>query len=109
MDCLLDRLGAVIKDARLKAGMTQEVLAKKLGVSARHIINIEKYSKKPSYSLLFRLIRELSIPTDKIFYPEHVNDRHDLECVITMLYRCTKKELCIVTSTLIALLVDRNT
>jgi len=105
MDKSLDRLGAVIKDARTNAGITQENLAKILGISTRHILKIENSNRKPSYNLLFRIVRELTIPTDMIFFPEHGDDHHqDLERVITMLYRCNKKELCIVTATLIALL-----
>jgi len=70
-------LGTVIKEARLQAGMTQEELAKILGITARYIVYIEKNHKKPSYCLLFQLVRELSIQTDKIFYPEHDNNSQD--------------------------------
>ena len=104
MDNPLDRLGAVIKEARIRAGMTQENLAKKLGISTRHIIQIENGYRKPSYNLLFLIVRELVILTDTIFFPEHDDYHQELEQVIALLYRCNKKELCVVTATLIALL-----
>ena len=66
----MENLGAIIKAARLEAGMTRKALADKTGVSVRHLKYIENNQRKPSLSLLYRLIRELDIPADKIFHPE---------------------------------------
>lgn len=41
IDRPLDRLGTVIREARIKTGLTQRGLAKKLGISPRHIMHIE--------------------------------------------------------------------
>ena len=65
-----DVLGALVRYARKRAGLTQSELAMMVGVSARHIQYIEGSRQKPGYKVLFRLIRSLSIPAESIFYPE---------------------------------------
>jgi DNA-binding XRE family transcriptional regulator len=65
-----DWLGFVIKNARLKNGMTRKEFAAKLKISPRHLQAIENEKQKPSFDLLFRLIRLLSVSPDLVFYPE---------------------------------------
>lgn len=65
-----EMLGEIIKNARMKADITVEDLAAKVGVSERFIYRIENEDKKPSYDILYKLIRELSILPDQIFFPE---------------------------------------
>ena len=61
-------LGEIIKNARAKADMTVETLANKVGVTERFIYRIENEGKKPSYEILYKLIRELAIVPDQIFF-----------------------------------------
>lgn len=56
-----ETLGEIIKNARAKADITVEALANKVGVSERFIYRIENEGKKPSYDILYKLIRELAI------------------------------------------------
>lgn len=65
-----ETLGEIIKNARMKADITVEDLATKVGVTERFIYRIENEGKKPSYDILYKLIRELSILPDQIFFPE---------------------------------------
>ena len=46
-----EMLGEIIKNARMKADITVEDLAAKVGVSERFIYRIENEDKKPSYDL----------------------------------------------------------
>ena len=62
-----ETLGEIIKNARIKADITVEDLAAKVGVTERFIYRIENEGKKPSYDILYKLIRELSILPDQIF------------------------------------------
>lgn len=64
-----ETLGEIIKNARTKADITVEALANKVGVSERFIYRIENEGKKPSYDILYKLIRELAIVPDQIFFP----------------------------------------
>lgn len=67
-----ETLGEIIKNARMKADITVEDLATKVGVTERFIYRIENEGKKPSYDILYKLIRELSILPDQIFFPEKI-------------------------------------
>ena len=88
-----DILGDVIKSARQNSDFTMESLAAKIGVTERHLYRIENEGQKPSYDVLYKLIRELSIDPDKIFYPEKSNKETEIENLTRMIYRCNTKEL----------------
>lgn len=66
----LDNLGIVIKNARISQKLTREDLADKIKISPRYLMQIENQDKKPSYDVLFKIVRTLQIHTDTIFYPE---------------------------------------
>jgi transcriptional regulator with XRE-family HTH domain len=66
----IDLLGGVVKSARHTKQLTQCRLAEQLGITSRYLKAIENSGRKPSYDLLVRIIRELDIPADDVFYPE---------------------------------------
>lgn len=103
-----DCLGGVIKTARQANGFTQAQLAERLGITARYLIAIEKGNQTPSYNLLFRLIRELEIPADSIFYPEQGYDRAEAERLWLLLEKCDEREISAITATLQTLLTNKN-
>jgi len=70
MEGEFDRLGAIIKSVRNAKHLTREQLAATLDISPRHLSAIENENQKPSYELLFRIVRELEICADSIFHPE---------------------------------------
>lgn len=63
-------LGDIIKNARQKNGLTIEELVEKADITVRYLYRIENQDAKPSYELLYFLIRELGIDPDTIFYPD---------------------------------------
>ena len=67
-------------------------------------MSIENGRQKPSYNLLYRLVRELSIPANLIFYPEIAENRLQLVRATAMLHRCGDKELNIIVSLIQSLL-----
>jgi transcriptional regulator with XRE-family HTH domain len=67
----VDQFRGVIKTARLAKKMTQTQLAAAVGITPRHLMSLENSNRKPSYDLLFQLIRTLDISADTIFYPEY--------------------------------------
>ncbi len=99
-----DILGDVIKAARQNSDFTMESLAAKIGVTERHLYRIENEGQKPSYDVLYKLIRELSIDPDKIFYPEKLSKESEIENLIRMLYNCDDKTLKIIKATITALI-----
>lgn len=97
-----ETLGDIIKHARQKSGITMEELASKIDISTRYLYRIE--NEKPSYDVLYSLIRELSIPSDTIFYPEKKNQDSELEELLRRLYNCDERALEVIKATANALL-----
>lgn len=91
-----DILGDIIKSARQSSDFTMESLAAKIGVSERHLYRIENEGQKPSYDVLYKLVRELSIDPDKIFYPEKRTKESDIEKLLLTLYKCDERDLKII-------------
>ena len=96
--------GEIIKNARMKADITVEDLATKVGVTERFIYRIENEGKKPSYDILYKLIRELSILPDQIFFPEKQIEDSEMESLVRMLYNCDERSMQIIKATVRAAL-----
>lgn len=97
-----DILGKIIKNARLRKGISQEHLAEMLNCSPRHIMGIENENKKPGYWRLYNLIRVLNISADTIFYPEQnetsLRENTAISELINMLYMCDEKTIKAITA-----------
>jgi transcriptional regulator with XRE-family HTH domain len=104
----IDILGSILKSARKDRGLTREQLAEIINITPRYLMSIENESKKPSYDILFKLIRELGITSDNIFYPECQKTNTKIEQLIRLLYLCNERELNIVTATVNALLQNKE-
>lgn len=96
--------GVIIKIAREKSGITIEALSEKVGITERYLYRIENEDKKPSYDVLYRLIRELSISADSIFYPEKPSKDSEIENLLRMLSACDERSLEVVKATVKALI-----
>ncbi|MCI1208183.1 MAG: helix-turn-helix domain-containing protein [Treponema sp.] len=73
-------LGKLIKSARLEAGLTQDNLATRVGVTSRYIMAIENENKYPSIQVLSKIICTLKISADTIFYPEMQHKTRERKC-----------------------------
>jgi len=100
----LDKLGDILKTARKNNNLTREQLAEKLRITPRYLMSIENENKKPSYNVLFRLIRELGISADTIFFPEDKCANTEVEQLTRLLRLCNERDLKIATATVKALL-----
>ena len=99
-----ETLGDVIKKARQKSGLTVEELADRIDVTIRYLYRIENQGQKPSYDVLYKLIRELSISPDLIFYPERSDKDSEIENLIRRLYSCDERSIEVIKATAIALI-----
>jgi len=97
-------LGSIIKTAREKAGITIEALANKVDVTERYLYRIENENKKPSFEVLYKLIRELSISPDTIFYPEKPTKDSEVENLLRQLSDCDDRSLQVIKATAKALI-----
>jgi transcriptional regulator with XRE-family HTH domain len=59
-------LGEEIRKARLGAGLTQEELAFKAGVSRQYVSLLELNEKSPTVDMLIRLCRAMDVSAGKI-------------------------------------------
>lgn len=94
-----ETLSAILKSAREKADITVEALAEKVGITERYLYRIENEDKKPSYDVLYKLIRELSISPDLIFYPEKPFEESEAENLVRMLHNCDERSMQIIKAT----------
>ena len=95
-----ETLGDIIKSARQKADITIEELANRVNITERYLYRIENEGKKPSFDVLYRLIRELSILPDSIFYPEKLVEDSEVENLIRMMYSCDERSMAIIKATI---------
>lgn len=66
-----------LQSARKSKGLTQEQLAKKVGVSQAHISDLERNEERASADLAARLVKALGrrrIREEQILYPERFVD-----------------------------------
>ena len=98
-----DKLGSIIKATRLSQKLTREQLSEKIGISPRYLMSIENEKKKPSFDVLFNLIRALNISADSIFYPEAEVYNIDKEQLVRLLNSCDDYEIKVALATVRAM------
>jgi len=59
-------IGGVLRDARLKAGLTQEALAFAADVDRTYVSYLENDQKSPTIEMLGKLCRELKLPVSEL-------------------------------------------
>ena len=62
----LDGIGARLREERVKAGISQRELARRLGLSASMISQLESGMSKPSVGTLYAIVTELDVSLDKV-------------------------------------------
>lgn len=102
-----DNLGSILKAARKSRKLTREKVAESVGISPRYLSSLENEHKKPSYNLLYRLVRALGMSADTIFYPEIENKSDEIAQLTRMLSLCNQQDLKIISATLTAILDNK--
>ena len=62
----LDDIGARLREERVKAGISQRELARRLGLSASMISQVESGLSKPSVGTLYAIVTELDVSLDRL-------------------------------------------
>lgn len=86
-------LGDIVREMRKNKYMSQELLAEKIGVCKRTIIDIEKNTANPKFEILYMLVRELDLPLMQIFYPELSKNIKLRETLIQEISNCSADEI----------------
>lgn len=92
-------LGNAIRNARLKANITQEDLSEKLGISVTHLKHIESEHRLPSVPLLIKIMTVLGMSFDDVVFDAPKNSRL-LNNTINLLRQCPDRDLNIINETL---------
>ena len=71
-----DAIGLRIKIARIKAKITQEVLADRAGLSTAHVSNIETGNTKLSLPTIINIANALSVSVDDLLCDNVVRSNH---------------------------------
>ncbi|MBU6323359.1 MAG: helix-turn-helix transcriptional regulator [Patescibacteria group bacterium] len=61
------KLHTTLQEHRTRAGLTQEELARKVGVTRQTVIAIEKGNYAPSVALALTLAKVLRVPVETLF------------------------------------------
>ena len=98
----IEKFGEIVRKARLQLNMTQEEVGEAVGVDKRTIHNIEHGLSNPKLTVLYPLIRLLSIDPKLAFYPEHRQESPAYRQLQQMIEGCSEKEI----STLLIVVKD---
>ena len=89
----------IIKPARDKSDLTVEELTDRVGITERYLYRIENEGKVPKLDVLKKLVRELAIDGNSIFYPEKPSKDSEIDDLVRMLYNCDDRSLKIIRAT----------
>jgi len=61
---IIKNVGKRIQECRQKAGLTQEQLSEKSGISQKHISRIEQGYHDTHFTMIYRIAKTLNVPID---------------------------------------------
>lgn len=93
MQTYVEVLGNIVRQERLKAGLTQDELAERVGIDPRTILKIENHRGNPKLEVLYPLIRALNIDANRVFYPESGENNIALKQFQSFLSQCSSNEI----------------
>lgn len=79
-------------------------LSERVGITERYLYRIENEGQKPSYDILYKLIRETAMDPRMIFYPELAEMDDEVGELIRMLCSCDRRSLEVIKVTIRALI-----
>lgn len=101
-------IGERIRDVREKLRLTRENLAEMLGLSPLYIGQLERGERQMSLDTLVKVSDYLHIPTDYLIYGSTPENEREKNRIITLLNKCSKKELSLIENIIKLILSHRN-
>ena len=93
-------MGNRIKEAREECGLTQQELAEQTGRGLRHLQDIEKGRKNPSFDVLASYIGRLGVAPNELFYSDVPAVEKEVQHFMGKFLACTEDERKILLKTL---------
>ncbi len=106
-ELITDRLGGILRELRMEKDMTREWVSEHSDTGLRHLAAIELGEKNPSVDTLYRLIRCIGAPSDRIFYPELTAMDTQTSDIVRLLATCSPKQRQLIAA-FIWMLKDQN-
>lgn len=78
-------IGARIKEIRKATGLSQETLAERIGIDAKHLSRLEVGKGFPSLDTLERMAQALGVELREFFEFAHLDDSKDIKSTLTAL------------------------
>lgn len=100
-------IGSILKNERINAGYTRELVAERANISVRYLTAIENDEKKPRIDVLRNLLWSLGMSADKIFYADKPAEGNEALRLFRLLELCDERDLRIV-GALIDALIDKG-
>ncbi|MGN0714787.1 MAG: helix-turn-helix domain-containing protein [Anaerovoracaceae bacterium] len=104
-------IGQRIRKKRKAAGLSQEELAEKIGISTTHMSHIETGNTKLSLLVFVSIANALSCRTDELLYDyEAANKSAAAESILKTMESCTPQQLRVIEDVIIAakISMDKN-
>lgn len=92
MQNLSERLGRLVREARVGRKLTQLELAELLDKSERTVIKIEQGAGNPKLDSLAVIVDVLKIDLNALFHPQQVLDAPNLDILCREIADCTEEE-----------------
>ena len=108
MQMQTEALGKIIKAAQDESGLEVKELAARVCITERYLYRIENEGKVPTFEVLKKIVRELAIDGNLIFYPEKLVKDSEVEDLVRMLYSCDDRSLKIIRATVKAALKSQT-
>ena len=93
-------MGNRIKEAREECGLTQQELAEQTGRGLRHLQDIEKGRKNPSFDVLASYFGRLGVAPNELFYSDVPAAEKEVQHFMDKFLACTEDERKILLKTL---------
>lgn len=97
-------LGDAIRTTRIEQHISQEELAEKVGITPTHLKHIESEHRKPSIEVLYKIVSELNLSLDALFFSKKSKDNKLMQRTTFLLEQCNDKQLKVVYAMIEALL-----
>ena len=104
---ITDKLGHFLKQERIKAEITREVIAERADIGVRHLTAIENEERMPSIETFCRIIRALGISADCAVYPDTPLVESDESQRIRLIRSCDVRDCKAILAMVVSLLISR--
>ena len=99
----IKNMGYIFKAGTAENGIYQRSASERVGISHRYLTAIENEERRPSYEVLSKLLRNLGLSADSIFYPEKKSEPEEKQ-LLRPFQQCNERDRKVIKSIIDTLL-----